>query len=205
MNITQLTDHELYKRMLGALLYRRNSLERESVATKRLVFECERRNRRILECAERDAKRITAIGITPQKKSAVVATQPQKLMRIDFCSQSELKIIFAELGRPIPFVSVGDILPDEGCFVAKVTGNSMTHAGIEDGDVVIVRENDSVPDATVCVAYVEGELFVKRLFYRDDVEFRDDNVSGVFRVRPKQQWNILGRVTHAVKPVVFMD
>jgi SOS-response transcriptional repressor LexA len=103
-------------------------------------------------------------------------------------------------------VSVGDILPaDEGCFVAKAAGNSMAQAGIEDGDVLIVREHDSVPDATVCVAHVEGELFVKRLFYRDDVEFRDDDHNGVFRVRPKQQWSVLGRVTHAVKPMVFTD
>lgn len=205
MNITQLSDHELYKRTLKALLYSRNSLERESVATKRLLFECERRNRRILECAERDTKLIRAMETTLHQKNATRTTQPQKLMRIDFCTQSELKMIFAELGRPIPAVSVNDILPDEGCFIAKVTGNSMAHAGIEDGDVVIVRENDSVPDATVCVAYIEGKLFVKRLFYRDDVEFRDDDVSGVHRVRPKKQWNILGRVTHAVKPMVFMD
>lgn len=203
MTITNLTNHELYKRTLGALLHNRNADESESVTVKRLVFECQRRNPRILACAERDAELLRAAA--PPAGDEESWTLPQRLTRVNFCTPGELKLILAELGRPIPALSVEEILPEEeGCFVAKAAGNSMAHAGIEDGDVMIVRERESVPDATVCVANVEGQLFVRRLFYRDTVEFCDD-AQNVFRVRPKQRWSVLGRVTHAVKPLTFMD
>jgi len=50
-------------------------------------------------------------------------------------------------------------------FVLRANGDSMTGAGIEDGDLVIVREAEDAEDGSVVVALLEdGSVTLKRLF-----------------------------------------
>jgi repressor LexA len=51
----------------------------------------------------------------------------------------------------------------EGRFALRVTGDSMSGAGILDGDVVVVRRQDTADPGDIVVALVEGEATVKRL------------------------------------------
>jgi repressor LexA len=55
----------------------------------------------------------------------------------------------------------------DGTFLLKVRGESMIGAGINDGDLVVVRHQESVVSGEIGVALVGGEATVKRLFHED--------------------------------------
>lgn len=56
--------------------------------------------------------------------------------------------------------------PEGACFALRIQGDSMTGAGIFDGDVVIVRSQETAEPPAIVVALVEGEVTVKRLAKR---------------------------------------
>ena len=50
-----------------------------------------------------------------------------------------------------------------GHFLLRVRGDSMDRAGIQDGDLVLVRQQDRVDPGKIVVALVDGEATIKRL------------------------------------------
>jgi len=54
-------------------------------------------------------------------------------------------------------------------FFVRVTGNSMTDAGIRNGDILIVDRSLSPSSGRVVIAVLDGELTVKRLVKRNGV------------------------------------
>ena len=52
-------------------------------------------------------------------------------------------------------------------YVLTASGDSMTGAGINDGDLVLVRQQSSANDGEIAVALVDNEVTLKRL-YRDE-------------------------------------
>ena len=55
----------------------------------------------------------------------------------------------------------------DGTFLLKVRGESMVGAGINDGDLVVVRHQEAVASGEIGVALVGGEATVKRLFHEE--------------------------------------
>lgn len=68
---------------------------------------------------------------------------------------------------PLPqeFLSGGD------GFMLKIRGNSMIEDGIMDGDLVVVRRQQTVDNGDIAVAMMENEATVKR-FYRENGHIR---------------------------------
>ncbi len=64
---------------------------------------------------------------------------------------------------PVPRKMVG--WQDENCFLLTVRGDSMIHAGIFDGDIVIVRSQPAANPGEIVVALIGDEATVKRLAY----------------------------------------
>jgi len=56
---------------------------------------------------------------------------------------------------------------DPTCFALRVRGESMTNAGILDGDMVVVRPQQSADDGQIVVARIGDEATVKRLYRRN--------------------------------------
>ncbi len=52
-------------------------------------------------------------------------------------------------------------------YILRAVGNSMVNAGIEDGDLVIVRQQETAEQGQIVVALINDEATLKR-FYRDD-------------------------------------
>ena len=52
-------------------------------------------------------------------------------------------------------------------FILNASGNSMVNAGIEDGDMVLIKRQDYANPGDIVVALIEDEATLKR-FYRDD-------------------------------------
>ena len=51
-------------------------------------------------------------------------------------------------------------------FMLHATGDSMIEAGIDDGDLLVLRKSDSADDGDIVVAMVEGNTTLKRLYHR---------------------------------------
>ncbi len=57
---------------------------------------------------------------------------------------------------------------DSGEYLLRVRGESMKNAGILDGDLVVVRRQETARDGEIIVALVEEEATVKRFFREGD-------------------------------------
>lgn len=57
------------------------------------------------------------------------------------------------------------------CFILKVRGDSMVDAGIFDGDMLVVRKQQTAKDRDIVVARMEDEATVKR-FFRENGQIR---------------------------------
>lgn len=64
---------------------------------------------------------------------------------------------------PIPteFLGIGKY------FILKAYGESMINAGIDDGDMVIVRQQETAEEGQIIVALIDGETTLKR-YYLDE-------------------------------------
>jgi len=62
-------------------------------------------------------------------------------------------------------------LPDGECFALKVRGDSMINAGLFDGDLAIIKRQDSADNGDIVVALLEDEATIKRL-YKEHSHFR---------------------------------
>src|SRR5438105_3175347 len=57
---------------------------------------------------------------------------------------------------------------DDGTYLLRVRGDSMKDIGIIEGDLVVVRKQDTATDGDIVVALVGDEATVKRFFREDD-------------------------------------
>lgn len=63
-------------------------------------------------------------------------------------------------------------LKGEGCFYLRVTGDSMIGAHILDGDLALVRPQQSADSGEIVVALLDGEATLKRFFREPDGRIR---------------------------------
>ena len=121
-------------------------------------------------------------------------------------------------GRGLEAVAVDDetfYLPPELRFsgsgrrryALRTVGQSMRGAGIEDGDVLVVEEDEDPDDGEVVVALLRGgeEVTVKRIFRErgEDGEFvrlRPENGDHDDLVVPAEEAEVQGRVVYVVHP-----
>ena len=82
---------------------------------------------------------------------------------------------------------------DDGAYLLRVRGESMKNVGIIDGDLVVVRPQDTAADGEIVVALVGEEATVKR-FYRevDHVRLQPEN-DEMEPIRSREV-RVLGRV-----------
>jgi repressor LexA len=57
------------------------------------------------------------------------------------------------------------------CFYLRVSGDSMIEAGIQDGDLALVRSQSTAENGEIVVALIDGEATLKR-FYREAGQIR---------------------------------
>lgn len=78
----------------------------------------------------------------------------------------------------------------------------MTGARIEEGDVLVVEEDESPPNGTVVVALLGGEKATVKRLYREGetVRLKPHNSEHEDIVVPAGHVQIQGRVTHVIHP-----
>jgi repressor LexA len=111
-------------------------------------------------------------------------------------------------GRPIEAVEQNEaievpasLLKGGENFALEVRGDSMIDDGIHDGDVVIVRKQETAKKGETIVALVDGEATVKRYYpKRGTIELHPANPSyHTIVVSPDQNFSISGVVVGLVR------
>jgi repressor LexA len=86
----------------------------------------------------------------------------------------------------------------EGCFALRIAGTSMMKAGILDGDIVVVRQQESADDGDIVVAMLDDEATVKRFFREADhvrLQPENDSMEPIYTRDPR----IVGKVTGVLR------
>lgn len=91
----------------------------------------------------------------------------------------------------------------EECFIIRVNGLSMTEAGIDSGDTLIVRRTREAKEGDIVIAEVDGRTTVKTYHFNSStgcVELHPHSSSfHPIIVHPGQTFCIIGVVMHCVK------
>lgn len=137
-----------------------------------------------------------------------VATKPRAIQLLkNTDGEPEMKCLFAPLigkitaGKPILATENFDgyfpvpehLHAGESCFVLKVSGKSMVNAGIDDGDYVIVRQQNAADNGDIIAALIEDEATVKR-FYIEKEGYRLQPENDAFEAVIVKNLDILGKV-----------
>ncbi|MDX5895284.1 transcriptional repressor LexA [Rubrobacter radiotolerans] len=87
-------------------------------------------------------------------------------------------------------------------YTVVATGDSMTGARIEEGDTLLVEENEDPPDGTVVLALIHGEKITVKRLYRDGntVRLRWQNGEPREEVLPAEDVRIQGEVIRVIHP-----
>lgn len=68
------------------------------------------------------------------------------------------------------------MLGQDDLFCLRVQGESMIEAGILDGDIIVVREQNNAENGEIVVAMIEDEATVKRIYYeKNRVRLQPEN------------------------------
>ncbi len=102
-------------------------------------------------------------------------------------------------------LSLEDCFGDlDGLFALRVRGDSMTGVGIDEGDFVVVRQQDRVSNGEIAVVYVgeDWEATVKRVFFtKSGVTLRPENdaYEATLIRRDDPHFRVAGKVVGVVK------
>ena len=88
-------------------------------------------------------------------------------------------------------------------FCARVIGNSMVDAGINEGDLLIIDRSITPHDGNIAVCFIDGDFTVKRLTVRDDGVFLTPANAKFpeIKVSEDSSFQVWGVVSHIVKKV----
>ncbi len=85
-------------------------------------------------------------------------------------------------------------------FALQVEGDSMTGAGIEDGDRVIVKQQGTAENGDIVCALIESEATVKRFFKNDGViTLKAENEKYAPIILSRGEFRIIGRVIGLIR------
>jgi len=84
------------------------------------------------------------------------------------------------------------------CFALRVAGTSMINAGILDGDIVVVRQQETADDGDIVVALLEDEATLKR-FYREADQVRLQPENDAMQPILTRDPRIVGKVTGVLR------
>jgi len=98
----------------------------------------------------------------PAKKVVALPVVGQVTAGLPILAQQNIEDYF-----PLP----QEFVRSDECFILKVRGDSMIDAGIFDGDMLVVRRQQTAKDRDIVVARMEDEATVKR-FFREDGRIR---------------------------------
>ena len=88
-------------------------------------------------------------------------------------------------------------------FFGRVKGDSMTGAGIEDGDLIVIDKSLEASEGDIAVCFLDGEFTLKRIHIEKDVLWLmpENPKYKKIRVTADQHFMVWGIVTYSIKDV----
>ncbi len=83
-------------------------------------------------------------------------------------------------------------------FMLKVRGNSMIEAGIFDGDMVVIKRQDTANNGEIVAALIEDSATIKR-FYKEDGRFRLQPENSTMSAMYFDDISIIGKVIGLIR------
>ena len=92
---------------------------------------------------------------------------------------------------------------ESATFYARVDGQSMQGAGLDDGDLLVIDRSQEPENGKIAVCFVDGEFTVKRLKVENDCVYLmpENSKYKALKVTSENQLIIWGIVTYVVKKV----
>ena len=86
-------------------------------------------------------------------------------------------------------------------FCARVIGNSMVDAGINEGDLLIIDRSITPHDGSIAVCFIDGDFTVKRLSVREEGVFLTPANASFpeIQVTEDSSFQVWGVVSHIIK------
>ena len=85
-------------------------------------------------------------------------------------------------------------------FALQVKGDSMTGAGIEDGDRVIIKQQSTAENGEIICALIDGEATLKRFFKNDGIiTLKPENEQYAPMILSRGEFRIVGRVIGLIR------
>lgn len=91
----------------------------------------------------------------------------------------------------------------EATFYAKASGNSMTGAGIDNGDIMVIDRSLEPTDNKIAVCCIDSEFTVKRISIKDDGLYLvpENDTYQPIKITEDNQFIVWGIVTYVIKSV----
>ena len=158
--------------------------------------------------------KLTALGLRSETKQAISAPPP--VMAVPIHTLLRIPILgHIAAGEPIQVEAIdpthaeefielaqGMIGSPEKLFALKVRGDSMIDASVLDGDIVILRHQETAIDGDMVAAWIEGdeETTLKYLF-REGKQVRLQPANPTYKpiIRPADKVRINGRVVSVIR------
>lgn len=153
----------------------------------------------------------TPPGFTPRVIEGDRTDPPRGAMPIEAVHALELPVMGRiAAGVPIEAISEvshhvavpGSMLSGRGeHYALEVKGDSMIEAGINDGDIVVIREQSTADNGDIVVALVEGHEATLKRFYRrgDMIALEAANPAYETRVLRGDQVKVQGRLVGLIR------
>ena len=86
-------------------------------------------------------------------------------------------------------------------FMLRVSGNSMIDIGIFDGDLVVIKQQNTCNDGDIIVAMVDDEATLKRFYLKDDhiVLHPENSMLNDIIVTQDQSFAVLGKLVGSIR------
>ena len=91
----------------------------------------------------------------------------------------------------------------DATFFARVSGDSMVGAGLDDGDLLVIDRSLEANNGKIAICFIDGEFTVKRLKIKgDSIVLMPENVNyKPIEVKGESELIIWGLVTYVIKAV----
>lgn len=154
---------------------------------------------------------VSAAGFTPKVIEGDKADAPRTALQVSSNHAMELPVMGRiAAGTPIEAISEvshhvsvpGSMLAGSGHHYAlEVRGDSMIEAGINDGDVVVIKEQTTAENGDIVVALVEGAEATLKRFRRhgSSIALEPANVNYETRVLPDSMVKVQGRLVGLIR------
>lgn len=152
-------------------------------------------------------------GFTPRviKGDRPDAAQPANAQPVEALAVMELPVM-GRIAAGVPIEAIahvshkvavpGAMISGQGeHYALEVKGDSMIEAGINDGDVVVIRETSAADNGDIVVALVEDQEATLKKFYRrgNAIALEAANPAYETRVLPEDQVKVQGRLVGLIR------